>query len=157
MLHTIFSFCLFTMVLSSAFSSSLFGTTATSHLQLAGTKEFPLTVLQAASTASQNWLNIVDSNRYGESWDKLSSLSKLSVKKEEWVEILEKTRRPLGAATSREVVDERTAKDPSGMPKGDYIVMLYKTQFSRQTVFELVTLYLEDGQWLVSTYQVDTH
>ena len=40
-----------------------------------------------------------------------------------------------------------TAIDPSGMPKGDYIVMFYKTVFSHKTAYELVTLYLEDGQW----------
>lgn len=117
---------------------------------------FTMEQLLAAANASKAWLAGVDTARYAESWDKLAALSKITVHKDEWIQILDKTRRPLGSVRSREVQDERTAKDPSGMPKGDYIVMFYKTQFSNKTGYELVTLYFEDGQWRVLTYQVDT-
>lgn len=151
-------FCSSMMILSAAFSCTLFGVApvnSTANVQVAENKDFPTSVLQAAANASQAWLSLLDRNLYAESWSTLSSLTKLTIRKDEWVEILEKTRRPLGGVGSRQVVDERTAKDPGGMPKGDYIVMFYKTQFSRKAGFELVTLYLEDGKWVVSTYQVD--
>lgn len=117
---------------------------------------FTSAVLQNSANAALSWLKLVDSNRYAESWDQSATLTKLTVSKDEWLQILEKTRRPLGSVISRQVVDQRTAIDPSGMPKGYYIVMLYKTQFSHKTGYELLTLYDEDNQWSVLTYQIDT-
>jgi hypothetical protein len=117
---------------------------------------FTKEALIAAANASKTWLAGVDSMRYAESWENLAALAKLTIHKDEWTQLMDKTRRPLGAITSREVQDERTAKDPSGMPKGDYVVMFYKTQFSHKTAYELVTLFFEDGQWRVLTYQIDT-
>lgn len=119
-------------------------------------EQFSQSALQASAIAAQAWLTLVDQNKFGESWDKSASLTKLTVHKDEWIQILEKTRAPLGSVTSRQVVDQRTAKDPGGMPQGDYVVMFYKTVFSHKPAFELLTLYLEDGQWVVLTYQVDT-
>ncbi|HEV8052902.1 MAG TPA: DUF4019 domain-containing protein [Parachlamydiaceae bacterium] len=163
MLNSISFFCAFALVISSVFSLSLMAATPTpapanksaADPAVTGTKEFPENVLKASSVASQAWLTFVDQNKYAESWDKASTLTKLTVAKDEWVQILEKTRKPLGSMTSRQIMDQRTAIDPDGMPKGKYIVMFYKTVFSHKTAFELVTLYLEEGQWSVLTYQVN--
>jgi len=111
--------------------------------------------LHASAAASLAWLGLVDRGDYGKSWDVASALMKLTVPKDEWMTIMTKVRKPLGSARSREVLDQRTAKDPAGLPKGDYMVMFYKTQFSTKTANELVTLYLEDGTWTVLTYQVN--
>lgn len=110
--------------------------------------------LQASAAAAQSWLQLLDKGQFGQSWDQVSSVTKHTIKKEEWEHILEKTRKPLGNVKSREVLDQRTAKDPQGLPKGDYVVMVYKTVFAKSTASELLTLYLEDGQWRVVTYQV---
>lgn len=163
MLNSLSFFCVFALIISSIFSLSLMAATTPSQPKksdaapqpVIGTKEFPESVLQASAIASQAWLSLVDKNKYAESWDKASTLTKLTVAKDEWMQILEKTRKPLGAVTSRQVVDQRTATDPSGMPKGKYIVMFYKTVFSHKTAYELVTLNQEDGQWSVLTYQVN--
>lgn len=152
----------FTVVLSSAFSLSLFAAPESSTMEKPATaapaKEgqefFTQSVLEASAMASQAWLKLVDANKYGESWDQTATLTKLTMTKDEWIKVLETTRRPLGSVTSRQVLDQRTAIDPSGMPRGYYMVMFYKTQFARKTGFELVTLYLEDNQWSVLTYQV---
>ena len=111
--------------------------------------------LEASATASQSWLNVVDKGHYPESWSQASAIMKLSIPRDEWVQILTKTRKPLGSGVSRQVVDQRVAKNPHGLPAGNYIVMFYKTVFSsKQKANELVTLYLEDGEWRVLTYQV---
>lgn len=161
MLNSISFFCAFALIISSVFSLSLMAATTPPSAnksdapQVTGTKEFPESVLKDSAAASLAWLALVDRNQYGESWDKSSTLTKLTVAKDEWVQILEKTRKPLGAVTSRQVVDQRTAIDPSGMPKGKYIVMFYKTVFAHKTAYELVTLNQEDGHWSVLTYQVN--
>lgn len=112
--------------------------------------------LQAAAIASQSWLKLIDSGRYGESWDQASALMKLTIHKDEWQQLMDKVRKPLGQMTSRQVLDQRVATNPHGLPKGDYQVMFYKTAFTgKPMAYELVTLFLEDGQWRVMTYQVD--
>lgn len=147
MFYTILSGCAVLAIMGSMLLPlSLFADTA---------KSFSDNALQASAAASQAWLGLLDKAQYGQSWDQSATITKLTINKEDWVQILEKTRRPLGAVSSREVVDQRTAQDPKGLPKGDYIVMVYKTVFSHQPAkVELVTLYLEDGKWHVVTYQV---
>lgn len=112
--------------------------------------------LQASAAASLSWLGLVDNGNYGKSWDDASTIMKLTVPKDEWITILTKIRKPKGSVRSRQVLDQRVAKDPQGLPKGDYIVMFYKTDFTGKAgAHELVTLFLEDGKWSVLTYQVD--
>lgn len=112
--------------------------------------------LQASAEAAKSWLAIVDKGDYGQSWNQASALMKLTIQKDEWVTVMNTMRKPLGKVTSREVVDQRTAKNPHGLPAGDYMVLFYKTAFSQRTnASELVTLHLEDGAWQVMTYQVN--
>lgn len=112
--------------------------------------------LQASALASLNWLNLIDKGRYGDSWEQASALMKLTIHKDEWEKLMEKTRKSLGSVISRQVLDQRTAKNPHGLPQGAYMVMFYKTEFShKSSAYELVTLFLEDGEWRVITYQVD--
>lgn len=112
--------------------------------------------LETSAIASQSWLELVDKGQYAESWEKSSALMKKTVTKDEWVQILTTVRKPLGSVSSRQVVDQRKAQNPHGLPAGDYIVMFYKTVFSaKPTANELVTLYLDNGQWNVLTYQVN--
>jgi hypothetical protein len=113
-------------------------------------------MLQASAAASLEWLNLVDAGKYAESWDAASPLMKLAMPKNSWEKVMQQTRKPLGAVKKREVLDQRTAQNPHGMPAGDYIVMFYKTAFSQKPeAFELVTLYLQNGKWHVVTYQVE--
>lgn len=127
------------------------------HLKADQTKDLPdQRALQASQDASLAWLQLLDRGEYKQSWEKASKIMQGTIAKDGWETVLSKMRKPLGNVISREVLDQRTAKDPSGLPKGDYIVMFYKTDFSNKaSAHELVTLYLENGKWHVLTYQVD--
>lgn len=112
--------------------------------------------LEASAEASKKWLDLVDKNHFPESWDQSSSLMRLTIPKDEWVHILDKVRKPLGNVQARVVADQRTAQNPKGLPPGNYMVMFYKTTFAhKKDAAELVTLYSEDGNWKVMTYQVN--
>lgn len=112
--------------------------------------------LQAGEITSKAWLGIVDKGEYNKSWDEMSVITRNTVKKEEWEKILTKTRKPLGAVKERSVVDIRSAINPKNLPAGNYMVMIYKTSFATKAdAHELVTLFLQDGQWHVLTYQID--
>lgn len=119
-------------------------------------KELEINVA-SSSNAAKTWLNLIDNVEYDESWNATSSITQNRISKKSWVTILNKTRKPLGLVKTRNVLDQRTAKDPKNMPKGDYMVFFYNTSFTNKAnAYELLTLYLEpDHQWKVVTYQVD--
>lgn len=114
------------------------------------------TRITLSGVAVENWLKIADGGNYEASWDAASDITHDRINKKDWERILQKTREPLGAVNKRSILDIRAAKDPKGMPAGDYVVYFYNTSFAKKPVgYELVTLYLQNGDWKVVTYQVD--
>lgn len=112
--------------------------------------------LAASSSATQAWLGVVDKGDYKGSWNQASKILKATMSADEWTHYLDTVRKPLGTPSGRQVLDQRTAKDPKGLPAGDYMVMLYNTTFANKPRKELVTLVKEqDGQWRVLTYQIE--
>ncbi len=127
-----------------------------SNLCFADTKKVDVSTLQHAASASTTWLEFLDKGKYAESWDHSSVIMQTTVGKDEWVKLMTSSRKPLGSLKSRQVLDQRTSKNPHGLPAGDYMVMYYKTAFAhRPEAKELVTLHLENGKWSVLTYQVE--
>lgn len=113
--------------------------------------------MAASAIAAKSWIELVDKGKYAESWDASSSLLKRTMSKAEWVRVLEATRKPLGNASSRTIIDQRPAPNPKGLPPGDYMVVLYSTVFdTKPKGKELITMEQgDDGQWRVMTYLVD--
>lgn len=111
--------------------------------------------LQASAVAADNWLKYIDAGKYGESWDAASNIFRFTIKRDEWIKAEDKLRKPFGRMISRQLVEQRPAKNPQGLPEGDYMVLLYKSSFQEHPqVNELVTMVLStDGQWKVLTYQ----
>lgn len=116
---------------------------------------FDKVALENSLKASGEWLKNVDGGNYGSSWDQGASIFKLTMPRDEWNTYLGKVRQPLGSVSNREVIDQRVSKDPKGLPKGDYMVMIYNTKFSSGTsATELVTLQNEEGKWKVMGYYI---
>lgn len=112
--------------------------------------------LQDSAKASQKFLELIDSQEFGKSWNTASSFFKVTIDQDEWNTNMNNTRKPLGNLISREIGDQSTSKDPENLPKGDYMVMFYRSVFSNKPkAYELVTLFKEDGEWKVLTYQVN--
>lgn len=108
----------------------------------------------AAAIDALEWLKLVDAGKYEESWEIGSRTLQLIMKQKEWVKYLEKVRKPLGSVTNRSLVEQRTAKDPAGVPKGNYMVMLYDTAFATEPkAKELMILsQANDGSWRTMSY-----
>ncbi|MFA6915805.1 MAG: DUF4019 domain-containing protein [Parachlamydiales bacterium] len=116
--------------------------------------QLPQADLEAGLAAGEQWLKFIDSGTYTSSWDNGSLQFKTVVSKGDWDTAMKKLRQPLGTVKSRKLVDLRTAVNPPGVAKGDYIVLVYDTDFStRPKAGELLTLVKEsDGQWRVMSY-----
>lgn len=142
--------------------ASLVAEPATVQERPAPTQEKPVQTeaekadLEASAAAADKWLKQVDNGNYHESWEAAALTFKLKIPEESWTTILNTTRKPLGSVTSRKILEQKTAIDPQGLPKGKYMVIFYGTSFAtRPNGNELVTLMqLDDGTWKVLTYLV---
>lgn len=116
--------------------------------------QLPQKDLEGGLSAGEEWLKIVDKGNYGDSWEKGSLQFKTVVGKSDWETAMKKLRTPLGTVQSRKLADLRTAINPPGVAQGDYIVLVFNTDFSsRPKAGELVTLVKEsDGNWRVMSY-----
>jgi len=107
-----------------------------------------------ARESAKSWLALVDSGRYGESWDQASPLFKAHVTREQWQQMLDASRDPLGKIWSRKLESAAYTKTLPGAPGGEYVVIRYDTSFEhKQSAVETITPQLDkDGSWRVSGY-----
>ncbi|MBL1147118.1 MAG: DUF4019 domain-containing protein [Pseudomonadota bacterium] len=107
-------------------------------------------VLQAVHT----WLQLVDREKYSESWEGASAYFKAAVTQEDWTHSLSAVRKPLGNTLMRKLTVSEFLTELPGAPDGNYLVVLYETVFqNKQHAVETVTFMQEaDGHWRVSGY-----
>ena len=110
--------------------------------------------IEKAIESSNKWLIMVDSSNYGESWETASGLFKNAVIKEDWIKTLEGLRPSFGDVISREVDPKKYETSLPGAPDGEYVVIVYKTQFkNKEKAYETITPMKDtDGKWRVSGY-----
>jgi hypothetical protein len=109
-----------------------------------------------AEAAALAWLALTDAGDYSRSWDLAASIFQSSISKQNWMDVLQNVRKPLGNLVSRKVKSARYAESLPGAPDGEYVVIQYDTQFeNKKSAMETVTPHLEkDGSWKVSGYYI---
>lgn len=110
----------------------------------------------AAISVAENFLQLVDSGRYSESWDATSRLFKSQISKQKWAEQLDTVRPLFGNIINRKIEDQKYTKSLPGAPDGEYVVIQFSTEFeNKKKAIETVTPMLEsDGEWRVSGYYI---
>jgi hypothetical protein len=109
--------------------------------------------IQKAQSAADQWLKLVDSGAYDQSWQTASEMFKSKVSKEQWEKAVQTTRSPFGQVLSRRVKKATYADHLPGAPDGDYVVIQYETSFEhKKAAVETVTPMLDNGEWKVSGY-----
>lgn len=112
------------------------------------------TQTSAAERAAAQWLALVDAGNYAASWSEAAQLFKSSVSKEQWSQMIESVRTPLGKLNSRTLKSSTYTTSLPGVPDGKYVVIQYDSTFEhKKSAIETVTPMLDkDGQWRVSGY-----
>jgi hypothetical protein len=111
---------------------------------------------QFAQQSAESWLALVDSGKYGESWEQASQFFKATVTREQWQTALRASRDPLGKVLSRDLKSATFRKTLPGAPDGEYVVIQYDSSFEREkAAVETITPMLDkDGKWRVSGYYI---
>jgi len=109
-----------------------------------------------AIASAQSWLEIVDAEKYAESWEEAAELFKSAISEAKWEESIQAVRKPLGKVISRKLDSQKYMTSLPGAPDGEYVVIQYKTEFANKKVaVETITPMLDnDGNWKVSGYYI---
>ena len=108
---------------------------------------------ETAIRAAESWLSLVDEEKYLESWEGLAGLFKKYVKQEEWVNDLNRFRKPHGKLLARKLQHETKSSEAS---VGEYLIFQYETSFeNKKSVVEAVSVIKEnDGKWRILGYTI---
>lgn len=110
---------------------------------------------KAALHTVENWLALIDANKYGRSWDAAAQIFKDNVPKSDWKKRIEAVRNPLGEVVSRKLIAQRYLTQMPGAPDGEYVIIQYATKFkNKQEALETIIPLVEDEKWKVSGYHV---
>ncbi|MHB8809695.1 MAG: DUF4019 domain-containing protein [Desulfobulbaceae bacterium] len=108
----------------------------------------------AAIKAAENFLLLLDTGQYGQSWDTTASLFKKQMPKETWVQEVGGLLSSIGMVKNRNIASAEYKTSLPGAPDGEYVVIHYRSSYAKkQEAVETVTPMLdEDGQWRVAGY-----
>ncbi|MDE0104516.1 MAG: DUF4019 domain-containing protein [Bryobacterales bacterium] len=108
----------------------------------------------AARKAALEWLALVDSGQYSESWNEAATLFKGKVSSSQWARVIRSARGPLGPMRSRSFHGAVYKTELPGAPDGEYVVIQYQVAFENKAdAVETITPMLDkDGVWRVSGY-----
>lgn len=107
----------------------------------------------AAFAAAREWVALIDSGRWDESWREAAAVFKSQLTAPQWAAAVEPVRRPLGSVSARAVQSVTAADSLPGAPPGTYQVVQFRTSFARgKTSVETVVLAREASGWKVAGY-----
>ena len=120
----------------------------------ANVKDERLADEKLAIEASKTWLNLIDGEKYIDSWESAAEYFKNRITKEQWIKLIPSVRNPLGKLITREIKSIEFKTALPGAPDGQYYVIQYNTSFrKKKSAIETITLMLDkDKKWRISGY-----
>ncbi len=111
---------------------------------------------RAAVEAAEVWLELVELENYGDSWEGAANYFQGAVSTEQWLLSMEAVRKPLGQKLSRSLKSKQYYTSIPGAPDGEYVVIQFNTSFEHKlSAVETVTpMKDQDGKWRVSGYYI---
>ena len=113
--------------------------------------------ITAATTATEKWLNAIDTGNLLATWQEAAEVFKLGVKQADWVADLEGIHAQLGKSTMRELKTAQYSTTLRGAPtRGDYVTLTYLTKFANAPLASetLIVSKEPDGVWRIAGYNI---
>lgn len=99
----------------------------------------------AAAQRAERFLALVDEGLWEASWEDAGAFFQSQSSVEEWAEIIEPVRPPLGEVISREIAQVQRAESLPGMPDGDFTVLAFDTNFENRDTQSVETVIMMQG------------
>ncbi|OEE77967.1 DUF4019 domain-containing protein [Vibrio genomosp. F6] len=110
---------------------------------------------KSAELGALDWLSLIDSQNYEESWNRSGELFRSQISKDDWVAAVGAARESVGNLQSRQLLETKKLNNLPNMPGGEYIVIQYQSVFSGQQVTETLTLTKTMKEWRVIGYFIN--
>jgi hypothetical protein len=108
---------------------------------------------EKATAVAMEFLQLIDAEKYAQSWQMAADMMKEQITEKDWVEKLTKARTLSGKLVER--VEESVSYSTSAKdsPEGEYIALTFASKYQKaESVSEYVTVMVEDGHWKVAGY-----
>ena len=114
------------------------------------------TAEREAIRASEEWVALVDSGKYAESWKAAAAAFRSSVTQEKWESAMKTVRDPLGKLQTRKLDTAKYTAVLPGVPNGDYVVLLFESSFEHKAVAQETVIMSQekDKEWRVAGYYI---
>lgn len=110
---------------------------------------------EAAETAAQAWIALVDQGEYAASWEAAAPLFRQAVTPDQWAAAVQQARGPLGALQSRTLKQAQHTTALPNAPAGEYVVIEYTSRFANlEEGAEMVVMRREAEDWQAAGYFV---
>ena len=114
-----------------------------------------------AIQAAEDWLEILDDNKIDASWSEMSLYFKEKISLSQWGTLVRPLRHRVGDVVTRNLLGTSYRTEIPDAPKGDYLIMQYKSVFKnprtekKMTVTEIITSMKDvDETWRVGGYYI---
>ena len=121
-----------------------------------GAEQAQPTMEQMAVQVSDKWVELIDSADYATSWKTAAEAFKAAVTQEKWISAMKTVREPLGKLQVRKLQGATYSAILPGVPNGDYVVILYQTNFEQKATAQETVIMSRDKDkvWRVAGYYI---
>jgi len=110
--------------------------------------------VDSATQAAQEWLALLDADRYEATWAEAAAFFRSKLGTEQWVRQIKQAHGPLDSLRSRSMVEARYTTSLPNAPEGEYVVVQYRATYGSEEVTETMYLKNEQGEWGVAGYLI---
>ena len=109
-------------------------------------------VLANALAATNSFLDALYKRSSRAAWRKFSKLGKNYVNKDDWFNSIEDALVKNGVRLGSEFVRARRTEDLGTVGKGDYVIIVLKSEYEKRVLIETLALSVERRKWRVGSY-----
>lgn len=113
-----------------------------------------ITKKKNAIASALNWLDLLESEKFADSWKNTAPLFQTKVPEATWINQISAIKKSLGKNSNRELKSISFAKQLPGAPDGEYFIIRFQSSFANKPkIIETITPKLnKNGDWQVSGY-----
>lgn len=104
--------------------------------------------------SAAQWAALADANQTDRMWGESGAIMQKSINKAEWTQYLANLRNELGNMQGRDWSQVTRVVNPSGLPAGEYVNVMFTSRFAKATTVEKVSLLQANGKWIPVGYIV---
>lgn len=110
---------------------------------------------ESAREAAEQWLELADAGKFGESWDEGAAMMQEQISREGWAEKGTEAKSEIDSLLSRQFSQAQYRTSLQQAPReGPFVLLEYRSEFEGGSFNEVILTVKEENAWKVAGYQV---